>query len=236
MKGILTRTPWLFCYLLLACSPEPEELLVKGKSLMQENKFEQAVPYLNRALEKRPEWSEAYNVRAVAFFEQEDYQKAIEDFNQAIALDSSSYTAFYNRGNAYQELGQYQQALDDYTAAIRKQPNIKDIYINRGVVYYTLNNYEQALKDFNFALRLEEDPRARLNRAKTYIARHIWSEALNDLNKLIQQQPDHAEAYYLAGLAYQRTDQAEEACRALERASGLGNEDAETALAEYCQS
>lgn len=223
--------------LLLGCSPDPEALLNQGKQLMEEGAFAEAVPYLDRAIGKRSGWSEAYNVRAVAYFEQGKYAQAVEDFSRAITYDSASYKPFYNRGNAYQQMQQYPQALEDYSLAISRQPNIKDIYINRGVVHYRLENYAQALEDFNFALKLaEDDQTALLNRAKTRVALQSWEAAISDLQVLADTQQDNANVFYLLGLAYLQTGAQDSGCSSLQKAAGMGDDAAASALQQYCAS
>jgi tetratricopeptide (TPR) repeat protein len=220
-----------------ACSPSADELINKGKSLMDEGEFGEAVSYFDRAIEQAPEQAEAYNLRAVARFEQENYQQAVSDFSEAIRLDSSNYMPYYNRGNAYQEQEKLQQALQDYSRAISIKANEKDVYLNRGVVYFKTGNYQQALDDFNFALRLEEeaDPVALLNRAKTRLALSQWEEAVADLEKLLSLRPQDASAYYSLGIAYLQQNRQDEACESFRRAEVYGYEGASEALERYCE-
>lgn len=221
--------------LLVSCSPSTEELVQEGRRALEDNAYDRAVELFSRAIDGDSTAAEAYNGRAVGYYEQEKYGLAIEDLTKSVRLDSTSYKPYYNRGNARQEIRNYEEAVQDYTKAISLRPNIKDIYINRGVLFYRLANYHQALQDFEFAVKLDStDVLAQFNLAKTSLILEKEEKAREALTKVLSIQPDYAEAYYWLGMIASQQQQKEEACLLFQRALSTGFEQAKKALEENC--
>lgn len=227
---------WIICLgWLLSCSSSVEDLVQQGKQELNQGSYTQAVETFSRAIEKDTTNAEAFNGRAVGYYEIEKYGLAIDDLTQAIRLDSSSYKPYYNRANARREIKNFEAALQDYTQAINLKPNIKDIYINRGVLLYQTGNYSRALQDFEFAAQLDSsDVLAQFNRAKTALLLKKEEEAKTAFNKVLQLQPDYGEAYYWLGLIAVQQKNKEEACLLLQKALNSGFEQAKSAIEENC--
>lgn len=230
------RKCWMICLgWLISCSPSVEELVQRGKQELGKGEYEQAIEIFSRAIEKDTSNAEAFNGRAVGYFELEKHGLAIDDLTQAIHLDSSSYKPYYNRANARREIKNFEAALQDYTKAISLRPNIKDIYINRGVLLYQTGNYNQALQDFEFAVQLDStDVLAQFNRAKTALLLKKEEEAKAAFNKVLKLQPDYGEAYYWLGFIAVQQQRKEEGCLLLQKALNSGFQQAKSTIEENC--
>ncbi len=225
----------LACTSLLSCSPDTEALMQEGRHALESSDYERAISLFSRAADKDSMAAEAYNGRAVGYFEQQKYGLAIGDLTKSIAIDSTSYKPYYNRGNARQEIKNYEEAVQDYTKAISLKPNVKDIYVNRGVLFYRLANYDLALHDFEFAVKLDSsDVLAQFNMAKTALLLEKEEEARKALTKVLTMQPDYAEAYYWLGMIASQQQHSEEACLLFRKALDTGFEQAKAALEENC--
>lgn len=227
---------WIICLgWLISCSPGVEDLIQRGKQELNKGAHEQAIETFSEAIEKDTSHAEAFNGRAVGYYELEKYGLAIDDLTQAIRLDSASYKPYYNRANARREIENFEAALQDYTQAINLKPNVKDIYINRGVVLYQTGNYSQALQDFGFAVKLDStDVLAQFNLAKTALVLEKEEEARIAFNKVLQLQPDYGEAYYWLGFIAVQQKKKEEACLLLQKALNSGFEQAKSTIEENC--
>src|SRR4028119_403040 len=84
-------------FVLVACSQSSEAFLDKGRQLMQEQKFEEALGFLNKSIEKDAGNAEAFNARGVTHFELKRYQEANLDYGRAIELRPDFYKPYYNR-------------------------------------------------------------------------------------------------------------------------------------------
>jgi Flp pilus assembly protein TadD len=122
----------------------------KGK-LTQPN---QAINYLNKAIQENPKFAEAYNNRGNAYRDLNQLQKAFADYNQAIRLKKNYVQAYNNRGNIYYDLKKYKLAVNDYNKSISLKPDYRMAYLNRGLAYHQLKNRTLACKDLQKACQL----------------------------------------------------------------------------------
>jgi Flp pilus assembly protein TadD len=113
-----------------------------------------AVQYLNQAINKKPDFAEAYNNRGNAYRDLNQPQKAVADYNKAIRLKSDYAQAYNNRGNVYYDLKKYQLAINDYNKSLSLNPSYKFAYLNRGLAYYQLKRRGLACKDLQKACQL----------------------------------------------------------------------------------
>ena len=63
--------------------------------------YRQAIEDLNRVIEIRPDYAEAYINRGAAYNGLGNYKQAIEDYDRAIKIKLDFVEAYYNRGVAY---------------------------------------------------------------------------------------------------------------------------------------
>jgi regulator of sirC expression with transglutaminase-like and TPR domain len=113
-----------------------------------------AVEYLNRAINKKPDFAEAYNNRGNAYRDLNKHQKAVADYNKAIGLKSDYAQAYNNRGNVYFDLKKYQLAINDYNKSLSLKPSYRFAYLNRGLAYHQLKRNGLACKDLKRACQL----------------------------------------------------------------------------------
>lgn len=114
----------------------------------------------------------------------------------AINHQSDNYIALFNLGNEYFRNGRYLEAEKLYIKANRVLPQA-DTYYNLGILYDLLNEKEKAIICFYNAVSLE--PHSLRNMKKLCFClykekRH--QQALKNLEKLIKQYPEEADAYY----------------------------------------
>ncbi len=109
----------------------------------------------SEAIERKPDFAEAYNNRGIAYHTQGDYEKAIADYTLSIKYENPErFRPYINRGNTYFKLEQYDKALADYDEAIRLEPDYDEAYNNRGVIFRKQGKYNRALEDYHSAMRL----------------------------------------------------------------------------------
>ena len=111
----------------------------------------------DRAIQLKPEFSDAYINRGNAKQELGQPEHAIADFNKAIEIKPDFAEAYFNRGNAKLELGQLEHAIADFDKAIEIKPDYAKAYSNRGNVKLNLGQLEHAIADFDIAIQLKPD-------------------------------------------------------------------------------
>lgn len=229
---------WLVPILIImSCSPSDEELFEEGIVKMEEGEYQKAIEYFDRALDKNPEYTSAYNAKGVALYQQEKYDDAIEAFTASIALDDTSYKPFFNRGNAYLEKKEFKDAVLDYNKANGLDPQQGDIYYNRGLALLALEEYEDAIFDFDVVLQANpEQPLVHFNKAKALLANNDPVGAIESLVTTVNLDNRNGAAYYLLGVTQMSAfGQKEDGCTNLKMALSLGFPEAKEWVDEFCQ-
>jgi len=75
--------------------------------------YNRAIQMLNRALELKPDYPDAYYNRGLALYYQKRYEEAITDYTSAIQYNPHLKQAWYNRAGTYFTIGKPKEALAD---------------------------------------------------------------------------------------------------------------------------
>ena len=161
-----------------------------GIALLNNDRYQDAIKFLNKAIELNPNNFVAYNNRGNAKDELGKHEEAIKDYDKAIELDPDSSSALDHRGVAKADLGKHEEAIKDYDKAIELDPDYSGTYNNRGIANYDLGKHEEAINDYDKAIKLDpKNAYAYNNRgiAKGALGRH--EEALRDFDKALKLNP-----------------------------------------------
>jgi tetratricopeptide (TPR) repeat protein len=82
---------------------------------------------LDSLIGKVPEFAEAYNQRAILYFQSEDWQKSIADCERVLQLNPFHFGAAAGMGRCYMELGKHRQALKAFRNALRINPGLEEV-------------------------------------------------------------------------------------------------------------
>ncbi len=143
---------------------------------------------------------ECYNAARLKY-EDGVYPMTIELLNRSLSYDSSFADAYFLLGKTCLDLGQNDSAIAELSQAINKapagEPSVSEYYLYRGIAYMGNKEYFLAGKDFEKAKDLNpSDPEIYFEDSKLkYISRKDKSEAITDLDKAIQLDPDYAPYY-----------------------------------------
>lgn len=166
---------------------------VKGNDFAGREKYEEAVPEYNKAIDLHPQYTEAYFRRGYALLSLKEYEKAISDFNKALDLSPKYANAYFNRASAKAELKRYDDAIQDYTTYIHIKPKDEEAYYGRGLAFGWNGENDKAISDFNEAIELNtEYGKAHLARGVIYARREMgeYDKAISDYYKALQLNPD----------------------------------------------
>ncbi len=94
-------------------------------ALTLQNKWETAVPHLDRAIDLQDDVAEYYNLRGVSCFKQKKFEEAIQNFQAVLALDAGSAMDMANLGLCHKELGNKQQAVHFLQEAVTMDASIE---------------------------------------------------------------------------------------------------------------
>jgi tetratricopeptide (TPR) repeat protein len=130
----------------------------KGVDYLKQNKVDDAILELTKAIELNPKSDKAYYDRGRAYDAKGEIDKAIEDYTNAINNPSAEtiQAACNNRGLDYEKKGELDKALQDYTKGIEGMPNptfsgfkyFKSVlHRNRAEVYRVKGEFDKAMED-----------------------------------------------------------------------------------------
>ncbi len=98
------------------------EMLRRAQLLLELRDFDKAEELLTNLIARQPDFSEAWNRRAVLHYVQGRYQEAISDCEQVLCLNPIHFGALHGLGLCYMTLGEYRTAIQAFTRALKVQP------------------------------------------------------------------------------------------------------------------
>ncbi|HAM52735.1 MAG TPA: hypothetical protein DCP92_19325 [Nitrospiraceae bacterium] len=135
-------------------------------------------------IDKRTDFSIAYNNRGNAFAKMGSFDKAIADYDEAIALNRSYYDAYNNRGVAFAKLDQIEKAIAEFDKAIALNPSDYRAYGNRGLAFDSMGEFDKAIADFDKAIALNQnDANSLVNRGLVHLKVRQVGLAISDFRK-----------------------------------------------------
>ncbi|MEM7426118.1 MAG: tetratricopeptide repeat protein [Pseudomonadota bacterium] len=108
---------WLRVY-----SPSVEVLMKQAIRAMNDEKYAPALTLLDTVIELAPDYAEAWNKRATAYFYERDYERSLADIEQVLQLEPRHFGALTGRGLVEQARGNKKEALDAFRKALEVHP------------------------------------------------------------------------------------------------------------------
>jgi Tfp pilus assembly protein PilF len=133
-------------------------------------------------------------------FKRKKAASTIKEINHAIERDPKNYNAYYLRACQYVRQNKPRAALEDLNRAIGLWSRVPMLYSARGKILLDLGYPVMAIHDFDSAIELKQDDKySLLYRAQAHFQAKHYSQALNDINELIQLDPSNNIAYFERG-------------------------------------
>jgi large repetitive protein len=95
----------------------------KGDALYNQEKYEEAITYYDKALAIDPNYVYALNGKGNAIAVLGKYEEAITYYDKALAIDPNYSDALNNKGITLADLGKYEEAITYYDKALAIDPN-----------------------------------------------------------------------------------------------------------------
>ena len=100
------------------------ELLDQGSILINRREFNKAYKIFTQIIIADPNWSEAWNKRALVLYLMKKYQSSLDDIKITLSLEPRHFGALSGRALNYIELKKYEKAIESYRAAQKIYPVI----------------------------------------------------------------------------------------------------------------
>ena len=86
-----------------------------------------AIDHLSALIDHAPDFAEAYNARATAYFQIGQLGLSLADVDKTLALNPRHFGALSGLGMIFEELNEPDKALEVYRAALKLNPHLKDV-------------------------------------------------------------------------------------------------------------
>lgn len=123
--------------------------------------FYRAIAAYNKAIERNPNYFDAYQSRGIAYGALGNFDHALAEFNKAMELNPNDPFTYMNRANVYMFKKESDKVLADYGKAIELYSELAEAYLSRGLFYESLEQTSDAIKDFERFLEISTDSKLR---------------------------------------------------------------------------
>lgn len=105
-------------------NPPANAELAAGAQCLSIRDFDCAFDHFNKAIELCPDFAEAYNQRAIAWYLLENYEKCADDCRHAIELMPCHFGAWAGLGHCLAHSGHRGEAIECYQRALSINPHL----------------------------------------------------------------------------------------------------------------
>ena len=104
-----------------------DTMLKEGANHIKEKRYQESIEVLTEAIRIAPDFAEAYNQRAIAYFLLDEWLKSIDDCKKTVELNPYHFGAFAGIGQCYLRLGKLREAINAFQKALELNPNLYSI-------------------------------------------------------------------------------------------------------------
>lgn len=220
----------------------------QGKYLFASGKYDEAIKFLNRVIQKDPEDAEAWMFKGRVLYYQRKYMDALKCYEKAgicdcknenvhsgkiqccdklIELDEKNIEAFDMKIDALINIGKYEEALEicDSKPEIYLK-NAPRVWNWKGDTHRRQSKYEDAIKYYNKTLK--QDPKneeAWTNKGKALYLLGRASESVICFNNALEANAENAKVWAMLGVALKAMHKHVESVTAFAKAKELGYHD-----------
>jgi protein O-mannosyl-transferase len=184
-----------------------------GTTLLNQEQPGQAVPFLRRALELKPDFRADHYRLGVALQEMGCIEEAMDVFRDVLKHDPGYAVADYSLGALLLELKRPREAIPHFRAVLNAKPDYVPGFVAMGTAWSDLGRPQDALPNFQQAVALTpSNAPAQYDWANALVDLHRVPEALIHYRKAIQLDPTFEMAYCNLGNALRSLGQFDAAC------------------------
>lgn len=138
--------------------------------------------------------------KAMSLFKERKYKESIDAFSSVLETEPDNADVYNNMGVAYSCVGDFEHAEIYYTKALELDPQLAQAYINLSDLYYKAGNIASALGTLQRgSYELEDNLAIAHLLARVYIEDQRWDDAIVELERVLDGEPENYDAYYDLG-------------------------------------
>ena len=132
-ERILTAETAIWRIWLDGGEPSLNEGMARGILAMNTNRFDDAVERFTELIAAAPNFAEAWNKRATAYYLMERYEDSVRDIERTLALEPRHFGAISGMGLIFLQLGDEVGALDAFEKVLEIHPHARGarFYVER---------------------------------------------------------------------------------------------------------
>jgi O-antigen biosynthesis protein len=213
----------------LAKSKPPEhrqlpatDYLELAQNSIKEKKYESAITYYHRAIEKQPDLAEAYLGWAELLTKSGAREQAIACYLQGLKQVEDNPEIYYRLGNLYQQESKWSQAAVCYQKAVQYAVDHAQAHHELAEVLSHLEQWSEAIISYRQAIKYNPDFSWSYNNlGYALIQMSQWQEAIPVYQKAIELNRDFSWSYYNLAEAYSKTNQWSQAADLYQKAAAI---------------
>ena len=206
--GVTVVLAALFAYQRITSPRDAREAYDAGLRLLKATRYEQAALNFSRTIDLKPDFADAYRMRARVYVAQSNPDAAIRDFTRVLELSPNDSTALVERGFAWLDKKMYPNAMADASEAISLDPKSGRAYNLRAMGRRALGDSRKAIEDFTTAVGIEPSLENYFQRASTYQIIGQQQFAIADFTSAIALDPAEPHIYFARAQAKAATGDA----------------------------
>lgn len=168
----------------------------QGQRLITQDKYTEAIHYLNTLIEVDSSIAEGWFLRGVAKYYLNDLQGAKKDLSKSISKNPLFTIAYHYRAIVNNRLERYNDAFKDLEFALELRPEDQEILFTRGGTYIQTRQYNLAIQDYTRVIRsAPNNIDSWINRGIAKLNSTDTIGALSDFSQAIKLNPFYSESY-----------------------------------------
>ncbi len=195
-----------------------KELYDKGLNLIYSEKYRDALTYLKKAIERDPDFVQAYVEIGFCNDKLGYNQAAIRAYQDALKIKPDYASALNGLALAFIKIKRYQDGGEVLKRLTVLRPNYYEAHYNLGVINDKINRLEDAIAAYQQAVRIKPDYFEAYNGLGiTYTKLGRYREAIESFHRALTIKPGIPEVYYGLGLAYIKVGSYDDAIEAFDK-------------------
>lgn len=179
-----------------------------GTLLIDDNKFQEAIPYLEKATILNPTSIQAHMHAGFALYKMDNREKALAHFTTVQKLNPTYCQAYLFSSKVLMDDQKFDTALTAATYAVTLEPTNPHTHLQQGHVYNKQGNLPKAINAYQKAVELAPTlANAHYNLGYTFRINNQPEQAISALNKAIELKPNYPDAHVARAQAYISTKQ-----------------------------
>ena len=188
---------------LLAQFPE-SEILYNMIGIVKRGlgEYSDSIICFKKAIEIKPDFSEAHNGLGNALKDAGDFDTAINSFEKALEIKKNYPEAYYNMSLVLHEQGRLEDAIKNFKKALKLEKNYADAYNGLGNVLKDTGDLNASLDAFRQAIKIKADfAEAHFNLGNVLQSLEKFDDAVKSYEESVKYKPDFPQAFLNMGIS-----------------------------------